>query len=367
YFADARRRHAYSADAVALARRRDDKVALLAALRARQLALWEPGEATRRPEIGAEILELATATRDPMATGEALAWRILDHLELGEMAVVHDALRRYRELAAACRLPHVRWHVTVVGATLAHLAGRLADAERLAQSAVGLLAPSPHNNVAMFFGVQSFLVREEEGRFGELESMATMMAEQAENLPVWRAARALLHGELGHTEAAQEAIAELGTPGFGDLPPDGNLLATYARLADACALLEAPRFAEPLLPLLAPHVDSVVISAMMACCLGSAARYAGLLAHTLGQLDAAVVYFEKALATNERIGALLQLAPPQREPARPPPARGAPGERDRAATLAPARRATAARLGPRAPRQRPSAAPRGPADPGGRP
>src|SRR5262249_62222084 len=165
--------------------------------------------------------------------GEAQAGRLPAHRASGVVAVVPDAPRRYRELGAACRLPHVRWHLTVVEATLAHLAGRLADAERQAQSAVGLLAPSPHNNVAMFFGVQSFLVREEEGRFGELESMATMMAEQAENLPVWRAARALLHAQLRHTEAAQQAIAELGPPRLGGLPPDGKLLATGARVSRA--------------------------------------------------------------------------------------------------------------------------------------
>src|SRR5262249_40149289 len=142
YFADAARRHPYSEEAVAIARRRDDRVALLAALRARQLVLWEPGEAEGRRAIGAEILDLATASHDPMATWEALAWRILDHLELGQMAVVHDALRRGRELAAACRLPRVRWHLAVVEAALALLAGRLPDADRLARGAVELLAPS---------------------------------------------------------------------------------------------------------------------------------------------------------------------------------------------------------------------------------
>jgi tetratricopeptide (TPR) repeat protein len=345
YFADAARRHAYSEEAVAIARRRDDKVALLAALRARQLALWEPGEATRRRPIGAEILELATATRDPIATWEALAWRILDHLELGEMAAVHDTLRRCRELAAACRLPRVRWYVTVVEAALAQLAGRLADAERLAQRAVGLLAPSLHNNVAMFFGVQSFLIRAEEGRLGDIEPFVAMAAEQGVTLPVWRAALALLHATLGRTDAARQVLSDLGKAGFRDLPRDGNLLGTYANLAQLCALLDASRFAEPLLPLLAPHADAVIVPAYAAGCLGSAARYAGLLAHTLGQLDTAIAYFETALATNERIGAVPQLAHTQRELARTLRAGGARGDRDRAATLEAEAAATAARLG----------------------
>src|SRR5262249_34153690 len=50
YFRDAARRHAFSEEAVAIARRLDDSATLLAALRARQYALWEPGQAARRRE-----------------------------------------------------------------------------------------------------------------------------------------------------------------------------------------------------------------------------------------------------------------------------------------------------------------------------
>ena len=197
----------------------------------------------------------------------------------------------------------------------------------------------------MFFGVQSFMIRAEEGRLGDIEPFVAMAAEQGITLPIWRAALAILHAALGRTDEARQVLSDLGKMGFRDLPRDGNLLGTYANLAQVCALLEAPRFAEPLLPLLAPHVDAVVVPAYTACCLGSAARYAGLLAHTLGQLDDAVVYFEKALATNERIGALPQLAHTQRELARSLRARGKGGDRGRIAGLEAATAATAARLG----------------------
>ena len=106
-----------------------------------------------------------------------------------------------------CRLPRVRWHVTVVEAALAQLAGRLGDARRLARRAVGLLSPSRRNNVATFFGVQSFLIREEEGRLDEIESMVAAAAEQAVNLPIWRAAIAVLHANLGRTDAAHRCSA----------------------------------------------------------------------------------------------------------------------------------------------------------------
>src|SRR5262249_12528298 len=153
----------------------------------------------------------------------------------------------------------------------------------------------------------------EQGRLSELEPVVEIAAERAVNLPIWRAGLALMHAALGHTDAARGALGELGAAGFRDLPRDGNLLGTYARLAEACALLEAPELAAPLLPLLAPHADRVVVLATTAGCLGSAARYAGLLAHTVGQLDDAVAHFETALTTNARLGALPQLAHTQRD------------------------------------------------------
>jgi tetratricopeptide (TPR) repeat protein len=345
YFADATRRHAYSEEALTIARRRDDDVGLLAALRARQLALWEPGEAMQRRDIGREILELAGRVRDPLLLGEALGWHILDHLELADMPAVHDGLRRYRELAAVCRLPSVRWHVTVVEGTLAQLAGRLDDARRLARRALGLLTPSLHNNVAMFFGVQSFMIRAEEGRLGEIEPFVKLAAERGTTLPIWHTAHALVHIALGRMEAAHEVLADLAKGGFRDLPRDGNLLGTYANLAMICTLLDAPRFAGPLAPLLAPHADSVVILATTVGCLGSTARYAGLLAHVLGELDPAIAHFEAALATNERIGALPLLAHTQHELARSLRARGKRGDRERAAKLDAEAAETAARLG----------------------
>jgi tetratricopeptide (TPR) repeat protein len=320
---------------------------LLWTLQARQLALWEPGEAVRRRAVGAELLELTAGPGSGrvMGAAQALSWQILDHLELGDMAVVRQALRRYRELSASCRLPRVRWHVTVVEAALAHLAGRLEDARRLARRAVTLLPPSRRNNVATFFGVQSFLIREEEGRLDEIASSVATAAEQAVNLPIWRAAMAVLHANLGRSDAARQIIGELAAAQFADLPRDGNLLGTYARLAEACSLAAATAFAEPLLQLLQPHAGAVVVLATTAGCLGSAARYAGLLAHQLGRLDEAVRSFEAALETNQRIGAVPQLAHTQRELARTLRARSAAGDRERANALDASARETATRLG----------------------
>jgi tetratricopeptide (TPR) repeat protein len=308
YFADAERRLECSAEALAVARRLRDDLVLLTALQARHFALWEPGTVAERRVIGEEALALAESVGHPLGIAEEYAWRILDHLELGDIDTVEETMRRYRELAQRCRLPRVRWHQSLAETALALMAGRLEEGERLAHRTAQLRQPSVRNNVAPFYGVQLYLLYEEQGRLEGIRPTVDLAAAHATNLPIWRAGQALLYATLGETDAARKSIAPLASRGFADLPRDGNLLGTWARLAEVCALLGERRWAELLLPMIAPHADVAVVIATTAGILGSAARYAGLLARTAGRMDDAVVYFEKGLAMNARLGALPQLA-----------------------------------------------------------
>ena len=314
-------------------------------LQARHFAIWEPGTVEERRALGEEALALAEDVGVPLGIAEEYAWRILDHLELGRMDVVETSVRRYRDLAARCRLPRVRWHVTVVEAALAHLTGRLEEAERLAHKAASVRQASSRNNVAPFYGVQLYLVFEELDRLAELRPMVETVAERATNLPIWRAALAHMNATLGEPEDAQRVMAGLAARDFADLPRDGNLLGTWARLAETSALLGEPEWAAPLLDAIAPHAGTVVVLGITVGCLGSAARYAGLLANLLGRHDAAVAHLDQALAVNDRIGAVVQLAHTQHDLARTLRARGARGDGERAASLSAEAATTARRLG----------------------
>ena len=60
--------------------------------------------------------------------------------------------------------PRVRWHASLVETALALMAGRFEEAERLAHRTAQLRQPSVRNNVAPFYGVQLYLLYEEQGR-----------------------------------------------------------------------------------------------------------------------------------------------------------------------------------------------------------
>lgn len=342
HFTDVERRHRDSAESLAVARRLGEPLMLTVALQTRTVALWEPGRTAERRRLSDECAALIGSSHWPLQVATHLGWRIYDELESGDLHALHATLARLRTLAARSRLPRIRWHVALVEATLAHLEGRLDDADRFAKRAVAAWTPSPRNNVALFYSVQRYLVCADRGRFADIVGIAEAGVRTSAGTPFWRAGLAFMYATLGRRDDAMATIAGLATRDFADLPRDGNLLTIWAILAETCARLDARHWAEPLLARLAPHAGSFVVLGTSAGCLGSAARYAGLLAHTLGRYDEAVAHFEAALAANRTLGALPQEAYTQADLARTLAIRGADA---RAAALRDAARATGTRLG----------------------
>jgi len=99
--------------------------------------------------------------------------------------------------------------------------------------------------------------------------------------------------------------------------------------------------ARELYPLLLPYAgQNIVLGASSQACLGSADRYLGLLAATLGDGDAAERHYLAAIALNERMGARPVVACTQHEYARLLQYRSQPGDRARARLLIEQARAT---------------------------
>jgi len=104
-------------------------------------------------------------------------------------------------------------------------------------------------------------------------------------------------------------------------------------LAEVCAFLgDAPRAAQ-LYDLLLPHASRCVVIGYAIACLGSAARYLGILAATMRRWLDAERHFEQAMAMNAKIGARSWLATTHLDYARMLLARRAPGDHDRAVAL----------------------------------
>lgn len=96
---------------------------------------------------------------------------------------------------------------------------------------------------------------------------------------------------------------------------DLNFSLNLAVLSEICARLDHREAAALLYPRLEAHRGRNMVLACTVS-LGSAARYQGLLATTLGRCDRAELHFDEARALDSRMGALAWQARPEQDHAR---------------------------------------------------
>lgn len=343
---EAERREAVSAEAVAIARRASaSSGALAAALASRHMALWGPGRVEERLAIVSEALDAATTAKRWDLVSETHIWRIHDLFELGDIAGVDREVGRLEQVAVGFRVVRAQWLIALVRAARALMAGRLEDAEALAHRAAGIRVATPLNNVEQFHAVQIFLIREEQGRLAELEPALALVGERARTLPIWRTAEAMVHLACGRPEAARRILVDLAARDFTDLSRDGTWVATVCRLAELCVRLGELDLAAILLPLLEPYASYWAVMGLATACQGAVTRYLGILAMLTGDVPRAVAELERAVESNRRGGAVIQLGYALGELATALRARAREGDAARADALVSEASATAERLG----------------------
>jgi DNA-binding CsgD family transcriptional regulator len=101
-----------------------------------------------------------------------------------------------------------------------------------------------------------------------------------------------------------ERIRRAGLEGFRE----SLWLASLTYLADACSAVGDAEVAALVYPELAPLSGANVMIGHGVACYGAADRYLGMLAATLGDLDAAERHFEAALVLNREMGGRTWLA-----------------------------------------------------------
>ncbi len=111
----------------------------------------------------------------------------------------------------------------------------------------------------------------------------------------------------GERERAVAEFERLAAAGFDDVPRDMLWFAALCTLAEGCALIGDHERAAQLYAHLAPYAARNVQIGMITCW-GSADRYLGLLAGTLGEHERAVAHLQAALAGNEAGGMVHMLA-----------------------------------------------------------
>ena len=133
-----------SRDALAAAEAAADPVALVDALRARQLACCAPGGLAERIVLADRMLEAAGALGSAWVEMWGRLWRIDTLFETGQLRLIQRELTDLGSCLDRLSGPIGRWHQLNIAATLALATGRFAEAARLAREGFKVFSDMGH-------------------------------------------------------------------------------------------------------------------------------------------------------------------------------------------------------------------------------
>jgi hypothetical protein len=152
------------------------------------------------------------------------------------------------------------------------------------------------------YGALLMWLRFEQGRLAEFKDLALGYVAQYPDVPVLRAALALLHLELAEFEEAQAAFKDVAVGELINVPRDFTWPATLALLAEFVARTGGDQFHQ-LYEFLYPYRGQLLALGNGGTCIGAADRYLGMLAMTAGRNGLAQEHYETALEVEQAIGA----------------------------------------------------------------
>jgi hypothetical protein len=329
-----------------MARAVGDPRALVVALESRHAALLSVDHLDQRLKLSDELIAMAedVGEREMKALGHH--WRIYDLLEA---ARVGEAERERKALdALAQELGQPLYHHFAVGwdVVWAQLAGQVGDVEPLAQRFHDLGIEAQARDTQTIYRAQLIAIFRRQERLSDFVSQIRAAVEENPTLLAWRAVLPLAHLASGDTRAAQADFEWFARDDFSRVRRDMFWLTTISVLAEICALLRDTTRAQVLYRLLEPFAERNV-QVLQAACWGSAERFLGLLAGTLGW-PVAVAHLESAITKNDSEGNAAAASLVRRDLANLLAARRADGDLDRAADLLsePLRAAQEARMAP---------------------
>ena len=303
------RRVGLAAESVAMARRLGSPPALAHGLAAHCDAIAGPTYAERRTEESGEIVDIASAMGDPALELLGRRLRIVALAEQGRLQEVHDDVRAYAALAVRLRQPFYGWYVPLWRGFAAHLVGDLEELRRRSEEVMALAGPADSHNAQILGEVQRIWYHLESGsRSDAMGALLQQVAEIPELHPAGDSMLALFPGQPD--DLRRRAAAQVGRL-IGDLLVDAEWVSNVCFAAWSVIELRVP--GEPpqvVYDLLLPHAHRFAVDGIAAGYHGSVERFLGSLARLAGgsRAESADAHFERALAANERAGALLAAA-----------------------------------------------------------
>ena len=302
YFADRERCERLSGEGLAMARRVGDPFTLSFALSHRRRAIWGPDKIEERLALDTEQLQLALKRDQVEGMLNAHVARVSDLLELGRIDAVDAEIESYTKITTEFRVPLYVWWETSIRAMRALLDGRLEEAERLALESLEAGQQANAADAQVVYAAQTFGLLRERGALGQAVDAVAFFADHYASIPAWRCGLALAHAHVGNASEARRQLDRLAPGRFSTIPRDASWLSSVALLGEVCNLVGDAARAAVLHELLLPFADRFAVVGLANDCIGSVARYLGLMAETTGDDALAARHYEHALERNEAIG-----------------------------------------------------------------
>jgi tetratricopeptide (TPR) repeat protein len=293
------RRAALGDEAVVLARQLGDEATLAAVLLDHHAAKYASPNADERLAIAAEVVRLAERRGDKPLALRARAALLGDLAELGDAAGLASELDAYEAAAEQVHPWRYLWPVIALRAGTAILACRFDEGKRLCDGLASSQRARLRNVDLALRGLVLFV----QGRCAEYEPAMREFVERHPATP-WRCCLALALATGKRLEEARAELRDLVDHNFGRVPRNADWLPVLALLALTAAVLGDIPAAAAVYRELAPYARSCVRVGRFGIGLGSTAYFLGVLALTLGRRDEAAYHFERAVAVNQRIGAV---------------------------------------------------------------
>ncbi|WP_035125917.1 ATP-binding protein [Conexibacter woesei] len=341
--ADRTRRVGLSDEALALARRLDDPLALSRVLSLRFVTLWMPETLGERLANSDENVAAARRTGDPTVEFHAVHWRAAALVEAGRVADAQRDVDHEATLAERLGQPTMRWLATYDHGNLEIILGQLAEGEQHAHEALQIATLSAQPDALPFFTSQLTNIRYEQGRLAELQPLIAQVVSDNPGIPAFRAVLALACCEGDLDDEARRVLAHESSTEFGELPPDVTWLPGLAIYAEVAAHLQERGAAEILYGLLAPWAGQVVYSGISAW--GCVDHHLGQLAAVVGRFGEAEEHLRRAAELNAALKAPIWVARTELATARLLLQRNGPQDRERGRMLLERAAAAAQRLG----------------------
>lgn len=292
-------------NAIEMARRIDDPQGLATVL---MHAYWARGATPLE-----DVLEMLTESRDVAARigdieihAQAVEWRVLTLIALGDIEAARGELVTVTETAQRARQPFILYIAEQYSAALALLEGRLSDAETAAERSREWGRLLRGREASGSYGIQMFAIRREQGRLADLApAVRSLAAGGGEG--AWRPAFAALLAELGMDEEVERALVRIRRDGLDSLRRS-LWVASLVYLTDACNAVGDAELAALVYPELVPFAGTNLIIGGGVIFYGAADRYLGMLAAMLGLVERAEAHFTAAVDLNRRMGAATWLA-----------------------------------------------------------